>query len=689
MKRWSLHTAHFWETAPFFRLLLPFAAGIFLYDKTWTAYITGNISLIIIAVSFLLFAVSAIMKKSTGPYPLITFTLLNILLFFSGYSISYFTDIRNDTAWFGNNVRADKSYLVSLSDDPVEKENSWKLPVKVIGSVAHKDVSGVMGNAFLYVSKMQPMQWQKGDSLLVPGKWQPIRNAGNPFEFDYANYCRRNNIVYQQFCNPGTIRLYGKNDPHYTAFIDNSHDWCMAQLDKYLPDHKTKGLIQAMLIGDMVNLDQDLLQSYSETGIIHIIAISGGNVAIFFIVISFLMWWLKDKKHLWMKFAIALPLVWFYVLMAGAPPSAVRAALMFSLLAFAVILQKNTNSLNQLFATAFLLLCAQPMWLFSAGFQLSFVAVLSLILFYTPIHKWWSPTNKVAALLWGTVAASIAAEILVAPIVIYYFHTFPLMFIVANVLAYLFMSFVLVLGIAIIVLSFIPIVAKIISICTVWIVTVFDRIVIWLQSLNPASFHFIALKGTELFLLYIVITGISVFFLKKQKASLFIGLGTLCLLMILLCNNKWERLHQRKFVVYNTAHANQIELIQGKYYSIIGKDTSIDAKTAYAVKPAHINWQAWEKANNTKEEVFDVGGKSVLILNAAPINNGDHFPVDYLVINYQAPADPMVLRDIFSPSVIIAGNTFSQKRQERFINSCIDSGIKARSVAESGAFVLN
>ena len=215
------------------------------------------------------------------------------------------------------------------------------------------------------------------------------------------------------------------------------------------------------------------------------------------------------------------------------------------------MLEKNNNSLNQLFATAFLLLCAEPMWLFSTGFQLSFVAVLSLILFYKPVYKWVSPVNKIVAMLWSTVAASIAAEVLVAPLVVYYFHNFPLLFIVANVAAYLFMSIVLIMGMLIIVLSFIPAVATFIGVCTVWIVTVFDRIVTWLQSFNPESFHFIMLTGTELFMVYIIITGIVLFLMKQQKPALFTGITAGCLLLCLLCTSEWTRLRQQRFVVYN------------------------------------------------------------------------------------------------------------------------------------------
>ena len=684
MSRWPLHNVYFWETAPFFRVLLPFAAGILFYDKAGIS-VPASVSLTIICISFLLLAAVVYYRKNNSAYRVVTFSLVNILLFFCSYALSYNADIRNDKRRYGNSLNGGNTYLVRLSDNPSEKENSWKLPVSVICSIDNGRSQPVTGNAFLYLYKNRvPMMLHKGDSILVPGKWEPIKNAGNPFEFDYAGYCRRDNILYQQSCSANDVRLYGSADAAGMAVIDRSHDWCMTQLDKYLPDAKTKGLIQAMLLGDEVNLDEELRQSYSETGIIHIIAISGGNVAIFFLVISVLLWWLKDKKHLWIRYAVALPLVWFYVLMAGAPPSAVRAAVMFSLLAFSVMLQKSNNSLNTLFATAFVLLCAQPMWLFSVGFQLSFAAVLSLILFYMPVYKWLSPVHKPGRLLWGTVAASIAAEVLVAPLVVYYFHTFPLLFIVANVLAYLFMGLVLVLGIAIVLLSFLPLAAKCIGICTVWIVTLFDNIVVRLQSMNPVSFHYLVLTGLELVCLYVTITGIVLFFMKKQKQGLFVGLTACCLLFLSFCADEWQRLHQQRLVVYNIGKTNHVELISGRTYSELTTDTVTEKKIAYATGPAHINWRAWTKAGTKAGEIWEVNGKTVVILNEE-IKGDAQFHADCLVINYTGQPDLAELQKVFSPAVIVVGNNYSRKQQGKL---AVSTGANIWPVADKGAFVF-
>lgn len=597
MKRWPLHTAYFWESAPFFRVLLPFAFGIAGYELTRPYFVARISSAVFILIAFIAYLVITFSKKRKNYFPALGFLLVSGIFFSGGYALSLYDDVRNDKQDISKSVNNGSAHLVRITGIPAEREKTWKIPVWVLNAIDSSGVYTVTGKAFVYVHKSgYPLRLQKGDSVIVPGKWQPVKAADNPFEFDYATYCRRNGITMQQFCSRADIVTYGRNNPGANSYTERMRDWCMAQLDKYIPDTKARGLMQAMLLGDEVNLDEELRDAYAATGIIHIIAISGGNVAIFFIVISFLLRWLKHKKYLWVRYAIALPLVWFYVVMAGSSPSAIRAAVMFSLLALGVMLQKNNNSLNQLFATAFVLLCAEPMWLFAVGFQLSFVAVLSIILFYGPIYKWLSPKYLPTKALWSTVAASMAAEILVAPLVIYYFHNFPLMFIVANVAAYIFMSVVLILGLVVIVLSFVPVAAAVLGLGIGGLVDIFGRMVSWLQQFNPPSFHFLVLTGTELVLTYACIAGFAVFMMRKQKSALFTGLSMSIVLMVLLCYDQWSSLRQHRLVVYNINGINRIERIEGPHYSVVSADTGNIKKIAYASAAAHTQWRAWRKS---------------------------------------------------------------------------------------------
>lgn len=679
MKRWPLHNPYFWETAPFFRILLPFAAGIWLYDVHPMNVLPAAVAL------FLLLAPAMLMNGGSAVLSVIRLILLNVFLFLAGMAVAGYNDAGNTPDDISHFAPDTNPFLVRISEEPADRTHTTKIPVSIIAMADGRSYKPVSGHAILYLNREQgASSLHKGDTILVPGNWQPVSDPGNPLEFDYARHCRRNNIKYRQLCQPGDLLLYATGRSGNGSLADRCHELCIKQLDTYLADIKTKGLIQAMLLGDEVNLDDELRQSYSDTGIVHIIAISGGNVTLFFLLISALLWWLKDKKHLWLKYALALPLVWFYVLMAGSSPSAVRAAIMFSLLAFSVMLQRNNNSLNTLLATAFLLLCAQPMWLFSIGFQLSFAAVLSLILFYTPIHKLLSPGNFVMRQIWTVLAASLAAEILVAPLVIYYFHTFPAMFLIANAAAYLFMGMVLLLGIVIIATSPLAVVAKATGSVTIWLVSVFDRIVTILQGLNPPSFKYLLLTGTTLAIIYFIIAGAASFLIHKSKRSLFIALTACCVFMAVQIADTWACLHQEKLIVFNTPQTTHIELIRGDHYSVLSSDT-LSRRTRYATDPAHTHLRAWQQASDGKNELLTVHGKKILVLNT-DIRSPDRFPIDYVIVNSPKYPDASILKKIFSPACVVMGNSFPVKRQLQFSEDCKQAGLCAHIVCRDGAF---
>jgi competence protein ComEC len=684
MQRWPRINPHFWETAPFFRLLMPLAAGIIVYHQ----FTPLPIPLIYVEVScifcFSAFAVLSFIRSGIQLLAICRLLMLSFSLFISGFLLYYFCDVRNDANWFGLCEKPYDRCLVKLISVPAEKEKSWKLKVEVGHLFNQQSSTIVHGEAFLYVAKnTQPCPFHKGDTVIVPNAWRPIQNRGNPFEFGYADYCALNNVYRQQYLAPNQVVLYGLRQPKAVPYLERAHDWCMDQLNEFIPDSSVKGLMQAMLIGDEVNLDEQIRQAYADTGIIHIIAISGGNVLIFFAFVSLLFFWLHHKKYLWIKYVAALPLVWLYIIMAGASPSAVRAAVMFSVLALGIFLEKRQNSLNQLLATAFVLLCAQPQWLFSVGFQLSFVAVLSLILFYRHISKWYRPPNKLLKGLWSTLAASIAAEVLTAPLVIHYFHLFPVGFLITNVAAYLFMSVVLFLGIAIEIASIVPPVAHLLGHITVWLVKLFHVIVFFFQRLTPVPFRSLQLSGIELLLVYGVIAGGALLFIHKNKKALFGSLISLGLLLWLLIADDYRALRQQKMVVYNAGTRTIVEYISGKTYSLVAGDSMVDDKLKYYTQPTNIAWHSWRRKLEPTREILLLGKESVLLLNhsgATPPPGG--FSIDHVVVTNDSVAPAGLEHLAISRDVILAGNNVYEDGWKMFCDEHKVKLLMSKNAAE-------
>lgn len=701
MNRWPHNKAYFWEKAPFFRLLLPFAAGIMFY---YTGLLLSLPLLWMPWVTAALFIITAtLLYTGTGGRQL-TFLSANVALIATGWTLSAYNDIRNNASWFGNYLNPAAGYVARVVSEARVRDQSTKLQVNVFRVVSGESTYRVTGKAFVYVNNDdRPLQIAKGDTIILPGNWQAITDAGNPFEFSYAGHCARNDILYRLYCKGSEIVAAGKGDSRYAPFTERAHDWSMAQLGKYLGLDRAKGLLQAMMLGDEINLDEDLRQAYADTGIVHIIAISGGNITVFFMVVAFLLGWIRHRKYTWIKYAVALPIIWFYVLMAGAQPSAMRAAVMFSILAFGTMLQKNKNGLNQLMAAAFALLCSEPAWLFSIGFQLSFIAVLSILLFYKPVYNLLPITgrkvepggNKLKHIAFSigdnfgsVVSMSIAAELLVAPVVMYYFHTYPLMFAFANIAAFIFMGLTLLSGVVLVAVSPVPILAHSVAAFVSWMVRVFGMIVGHLQGVGPRALKHLMIDGYETLVFYTMIAGLTTFILLRINKALLVGLGAACLLFALLCVDQWQRLHQERLIVYNIAHSGHADIMRGDRFSTIYTDTLLPKKINYAVRPAHIGWRAWEEMGMPRQEIFNVNGKSVLVLNDQLAGTGT-FEVDYLVLNVAGKPNVQQLLKVVKPHTLVVSGKYSEKQVMAIEQACKEADVAVHNTGTQGAFVIS
>ncbi|WP_449438588.1 ComEC/Rec2 family competence protein [Pedobacter steynii] len=149
------------------------------------------------------------------------------------------------------------------------------------------------------------------------------------------------------------------------------------------------------------------------------------------------------------KVAIIIALVWFYALLTGFSPSVLRSAIMLSVFIIAKSFNRQSNSYNIISFTAFCLLLYDPFLIWDVGFQLSFLAVLGLIYLQPKIQNWWHPKNKWINKLWEVTAMSLAAQFITYPLSVYYFHQFPIYFLISNLFIMVPIALLMYLGIII------------------------------------------------------------------------------------------------------------------------------------------------------------------------------------------------------------------------------------------------
>ncbi|QEC41797.1 ComEC/Rec2 family competence protein [Pseudobacter ginsenosidimutans] len=302
-------------------------------------------------------------------------------------------------------------------------------------------------------------------------------------------------------------------------------------LRRYIPGPKEAGLAEALLIGYKEDLHKSLIQSYSNTGVIHVIAISGLHLGLIYMLLSLICQPLGNKK--WTRIFRPIFIIaglWAFGFLAGGSPSIFRSAVMFTCIAIGNSLSKQASIFNSLAASAFLLLCYNPYWLWDAGFQLSYTAVASLALFQQTIYDAINISWQWLDHIWKHISTTIAAQILTLPVILFLFHQFPVFFVLTNLIAIPLSSGILLGEILLCLLSFMPILARPTGTLLSWLIRVMNGIVERIDQLPFTSITQININLVQVWLLYGVITAFTIWLLHKRK-SWFSPRSFYCLLI--------------------------------------------------------------------------------------------------------------------------------------------------------------
>lgn len=685
--------APIWEQAPMMRLLAALVIGIILYDAFTLQYIDARIVLLGLASAFAPYIIISFKNKRGITTAILGFVCIIIL----GFSLCYFKDSSQRSDFIGKHLSNEKYTLAAISAEPLTKNKTTKYEVSILKSIDSNQIKESVGKAFLYVFKNgKEQKLSLGDTLVLPSNWQPINNSGNPFEMNYQKYCNRKRIYFQQFIAPEKIIVYAIKNSNSYSLIERAHRHGINSINHNIKDSSTNALLKAMLLGDERDIDPNMREAYSDTGIIHIVSISGAHVGILFAAIGTLFALIKSKKKKWIQLLVSLSIVWFYVLISGASTPALRAAVMFSILAIGTASQQQTNPLNQLLTAAFVLLLFNPMWLFTIGFQLSFIAVLSLIIFYEPVHSILPPlqfkekskaaqyVNYGSNFLINALAASIAAEILVAPLVAFYFHSFPPMFLVANVVASLAMTAVLIMGMLLIILAQIATLAQFLAFLIVYISQIFHQFIGWLQQFNSEALKTIQLSTIALVLLYIFIVAIAHFWLQKNKKSLWVGLSVMFLFSVLHLYNSWQIGQQNGLIVYNQSGDTQIEHFWGNNFCAL----NASGDEGFAQKNAHIGLHLKNKISQKSNYIYLIKNQKVLVVHNTELLP-KAFPTDILIMaTSPKTVDVQSLQKIFSPKKIVIANNQKPYQVKDWEAQCASLNIALHNTKKDGAFIL-
>ncbi len=304
------------------------------------------------------------------------------------------------------------------------------------------------GNSYLYFSNVDTQNIKPGDVLFTTVVPNTIRNNANPGAFDFARHSLRNGIRFTAFLGLLEYVKIGASVHPVEKVLQLVRQKMLSIIRQHINNKRNAGLAEAMLIGYREDMDKHLLMAYTNTGVVHIIAISGLHLGLIFMLIDFWVSAIAGKKRSAVAgLFISLPLLWAFAVLTGSSASVMRSAIMFSFIIIGNAIGKKNSSMNSLLGSAVILLAWNPDILFDIGFQLSYAAVGSILLFEHHIKKSVYLKNKIALYTWSMVSITLAAQVLTTPFAIAHFHRFPTLFLFTNLVAVPLSSIVLLMEI--------------------------------------------------------------------------------------------------------------------------------------------------------------------------------------------------------------------------------------------------
>ena len=697
------HPLPFWKEAPFFRLLIPFVAGIlfqwhFRLDDIACYLGTAGSCTLLVLFSF---------KTITGRYKQywLSGILLNCSFFFLGITATFVRDGTNShTSRDWNNL--DSAILIARLEEPVsEKPKSFKAlsSVQVIraygsGYVSESRIIIYFQKDSLIDSRLNSVSLEYGSSIVFKKKLQRIKSSGNPGSFDYQRFCAFQNIHYQVYLKTNEYKvLPAKKRNPFKVVVFNLRKTILSILRLYIPGDKESGLAEALLIGYKDDLDKNLVQSYSDSGVVHIIAISGLHVGLIYWLLSCLLRFMSNSRKLrFLKSLLIILALWIFCFLAGGSPSVLRSVVMFTFIVLGQSLSRNISIYNSLAASAFLLLCYNPFWLWDTGFQLSYAAVLSIVIFMKPIYNTLFVENKLLDALWKLNAVTLSAQVLTLPMCLYYFHQFPNFFLITNFIAVPLSSIILVGELLLCAATVLPAVATKLGLSLHWLIWLMNSFIERFDRLPFSVLRNIQVSMTQVVFIYVIIIGLSIWIIKKKGFGLAAVLAGIFLFGIIRCQSLWTTKYQHKLIVYNIPLHQSIDFISGDRYFFVGDRELVAAGFLqnFHLQPSRTSHQVvradFLPGLSKSEEFYIFNSKRIMIIEnpLEQITIENKIDVDILIIS-KAPdlSISNVHRNFNCRQIVIdASNPFWKISQWKA--ECSILNIPCHVVSDNGAFVM-
>lgn len=538
-----------------------------------------------------------------------------------------------------------KESLLQLKISESLKEDSYYR--KYFAKVLATDGEAVNGKILLNIQKDSLTSPLKPDQILVvKTKIHQIPRSLNPHQFEYSSYLEIENVYHQIITSQQDFLSVTQGKPTIFGIAQNFRSSILEKLRNSPLKKDERSIIQALVLGEKKDISKELYQQYAAAGAVHILAVSGLHVGILFAILSFIFKPIVYMRHGYLlRSVLILLFLWAFAFLAGLSPSVLRAVIMFSFFTSAPLFSRRSSGINNLFLSFMVLVLINPMNLFKVGFQLSYCAVFFILWLHPLLRKFTYSNNRFWCSFKELVSVTMSAQIGVLPLSLFYFHQFPGLFLITNIVILPVLGIYMSLGIIIVILSSVNFLPFWLANGYNMLVSGLNGFVGWIAQQDQFILKDVHFPLHRAILAFVFIFLLGMFFMNPtRKRNIATSTAFLLLIGVFLWDEKQQSTNE--VIVFHKTRESVIGIKQNRELKILVNDSTKNPRN-YPFVTSYIAAKNINKiSSGTPKTIFKISDNIVFIIDS--IGQFPHEPVDFLIIT----GSPQLNLDRLEPGMV-------------------------------------
>lgn len=529
-----------------------------------------------------------------------------------------------------------------------------------------------------------------GNSLLIKGTLTKNKPPNNPNQFDYSKYLENKQIYAQLYADVDEIKIGTEIEKNIWYYSSKLRTRIIRNLEKNDFNKTELNVAIALIMGQQQDISPEIIRDYQYAGAVHILSVSGLHIGFILLFVTFILKPIPNtKRGSFIKLITILISLSMFGIIAGLVPSVVRSVTMFSFIAIGNHLRRSVNIYHTLLVSVLLILLFEPSFLFDVGFQLSYIALFFIIWLQPLLSSIWKPKYKVSKYIWDILTVSFAAQIGTLPLSIYYFHQFPGLFFVTNLIIIPILSIIMILGVLVMLLAAFNIIPVFLSQLLEWSIYYLNKIINAIASLEQFIIQDIPLHFYLLLNGYLLLFALIIWFKKPSFNRLAVILISIIILQFSYFKIEYKIQNEEEFIVFNSRKNTLITERKGETILVYANDSILKtAQRNNLLKSYRIENLSTLQQKMRLQNFMFFNGKKIFVLDSSGIYSKNIKP-DIIILTQSAKINADRLFQIMKPKLVVADASNFKNIQKLWKASCEKQKIPFHATGEKGFYKLN